>query len=59
MSRFDYLDPGVDPAYCNGLAPDPDEEVDCDDSDRPDDPPPLDDDASCDLADLRDDAWQA
>lgn len=22
MSRFDYPDPGLDPAYCDGLAPD-------------------------------------
>lgn len=24
MSRFDYRDPGTDPAYCDGLAPEPD-----------------------------------
>lgn len=25
MSRYDYRDPGTDPAYCDGLAPDLDE----------------------------------
>ena len=25
MSKFDYPDPGQDPAYCNALTPEPDE----------------------------------
>lgn len=27
-SRFDYRDPGTDPAYCDALSPEPDEEQD-------------------------------
>ena len=27
MSRFDYADPGTDPVYCDGLAPDDETEV--------------------------------
>lgn len=29
MSRFDYRDPGTDPAYCDGLSEPPEPEVPC------------------------------
>ena len=28
MSRYDYPDPGTDPAYCDGLSPDDDAPID-------------------------------